>query len=288
MTMTESQIPPSQLEKLGDLNPQTSIRDLCEGDRLLRGQLLVGLLSNGPLPEELLEAVDTVEDLSAWRPRGTDSVEQSTCPDWPRRTRRMELRPIVPQLDYGPIYHAANSPASSYRWPGRGQTIAPDAVGDAISMGSHCQLIVTRIGEPTPVGLLTMSHYSPIDGHAEISVLGLRDQHPGQGHLLEVFEGVAMFVSYIIGTFGLRKVVASIPGWNWKQFESGDGVYFEVEGRLRDHDLYDGRTWDRHLIAIHRDRWHAIEPSLVSAFANIISGENSDDALTDGHPRGSY
>lgn len=64
--------------------------------------------------------------------------------------------------------------------------------------------------------------------------------------------------------WNLRKLYAEIPGYNWDQFESGNGDFFELEATLLDHD-YSGRYWPQFIVSIGRSQWEEMAPSLFSS-----------------------
>jgi len=64
-------------------------------------------------------------------------------------------------------------------------------------------------------------------------------------------QAVAVFVRYLFKTFPLRKIYIEVPGFNWAQMASGEGILFEVEGVLKQHEYYDGQYWDKYYCAIY-------------------------------------
>ncbi len=70
-----------------------------------------------------------------------------------------------------------------------------------------------------------------------------------------VLEGVALMVSYLFRTFDLRKIYAESLEANFEQFALGEGRFFEIEGRMKEHEYIDGRYQDFVLLAIYRDAW---------------------------------
>lgn len=64
-----------------------------------------------------------------------------------------------------------------------------------------------------------------------------------------------IFVDYLFAVFPLRKLTAEVIDFNWIQFSSGSGRMFNEEGVLRSHEYHDGKYWDVHLLAIHREQW---------------------------------
>jgi RimJ/RimL family protein N-acetyltransferase len=66
-------------------------------------------------------------------------------------------------------------------------------------------------------------------------------------------QATTMFVNYLFHVYPFDKVYMEVPGFNWPQLRSGEGRFFTLEGRLRDHERYGGQTWDRYICAIYPD-----------------------------------
>lgn len=248
-----------------------TLAELFKGDRLLRMRVLTALaLERGHLPDDLLDSVKTVDDLRHLYDNRLSPQERPVDPEldeWPHRTNRIHLRSVSAE-DLELIYRLSNDARTSYRWSMRGRTVSRGEMAQAVAAGAHCQYVVARNSDYRAVGLVSLTDYSSFDRRADLTVVGLRNQTQDSGAFLEVFEGTAAFLSYCFRTFGLRKITASIPGWNWQQFAGGVDQYFVVEGVLRDHDEYDGRFWDRRLISFFAPDWNdRVAPSLRQAFA---------------------
>nr|MDT0665497.1 hypothetical protein [Micromonospora sp. DSM 115978] len=56
-----------------------------------------------------------------------------------------------------------------------------------------------------------------------------------------------------------RKIYMECPEYNYGQLASGAGRWFEVEGRLKDFNYYDGQYWDEYLLAISRAQIAVVE-----------------------------
>ena len=51
---------------------------------------------------------------------------------------------------------------------------------------------------------------------------------------------------------------------NYEQFASGNGSWFVTEGRLAEHEYYDGRYWDLIFLTVRREDWEASGPKIVA------------------------
>jgi RimJ/RimL family protein N-acetyltransferase len=65
-------------------------------------------------------------------------------------------------------------------------------------------------------------------------------------------EPVRLFTRYLFDVWPFRKVYFEMPEFNYRQFASASGGALRVEARLRDHDYYRGRRWDRLTLAAYR------------------------------------
>ncbi len=65
-------------------------------------------------------------------------------------------------------------------------------------------------------------------------------------------EAGVLFCNYLFKNFNFRKLYVEVPGFNFGQLERGLGRFFEEEGRLSEHDYYDGRYWDLVIMTLDR------------------------------------
>lgn len=159
----------------------------------------------------------------------------------------LRLDPVTP-ADTDFLYTLAVAPETSYRWRYRG--VPPSFEQFAADLWK--QVLVQLVARPAggePVGHLMA--YNP-DSTAGNVYLGAVFVPTFAGTGLAA-HAVGQFVRYLFHCFPLTKVYLEVPGYNWPQVSSGEGSLFEVEGRLRDHDYYAGRRWDRWICAVYRD-----------------------------------
>ena len=109
----------------------------------------------------------------------------------------------------------------------------------------------SRQSRREPVGLVAAYNPSFPNGHVHLAVM-TTSKHLGGGNGLYA---VALFLNYVFTTWSFRKVYLETTEFNYEQFRSGAGRFFEEEGRLRDHEYFDGRYWDFITLAIYRDTW---------------------------------
>ena len=85
-------------------------------------------------------------------------------------------------------------------------------------------------------------------GHAHIGAIF----DPDYMHAGIAVDAVTVFVRYLFATYSLRKLYLDVRGFNYELISSGAGRFFQVEGKLRDHDYYNGQYWDKYILAIYR------------------------------------
>ena len=80
-----------------------------------------------------------------------------------------------------------------------------------------------------------------------------------------MMRGLAMFIGYVFETWPFHKLFMEVPAYNMRQFESGLGRYFTVEGQLRDRLWLQGRHWDLFVLALAREQWDEHGPRILAA-----------------------
>ncbi|WP_194837259.1 GNAT family N-acetyltransferase [Nocardia sp. XZ_19_369] len=148
------------------------------------------------------------------------------------------------------LYALAVRPENCFRWRYRGAPPAPERFVEELWAQVLTQYVVRRIDDDQPAGHVVA--YSA-DRHGSHAYLGAVFEPAYAGTGLAA-EAITLFVRYLFRTFPFRKLYLEVPGFNWPQLSSGEGRYFQVEGRLRGHVYYAGRYWDQYLCAIYADR----------------------------------
>jgi acyl carrier protein len=65
--------------------------------------------------------------------------------------------------------------------------------------------------------------------------------------------GIALFLRYTFMNWEFEKLYMEVPEYNFEQFASGLGRFFEIEGRLRGHLRTGTRAWDQLILAVYRE-----------------------------------
>lgn len=163
-------------------------------------------------------------------------------------TPAIQLTPIAAD-DINFLYALAVDPQTGFRWRYRGVAPSVDRFVSELWTDVLVQYVARSADEDRPVGHVVAYGADPNRRHCYIAA-AFQPGHTGTGAAAQT---VAVFARYLFHTFPMHKLYFDIPGYNWPQIGSGEGRLFTVEGLLRDHDFYAGRTWDRHICAIYRD-----------------------------------
>src|SRR5205814_1328065 len=153
-----------------------------------------------------------------------------------------------PHFDLAPVsrdmlpylYQLAISTETGYRWRFRGAVPTYETFEATFWQGALVQFIAVQRLNGSPAGHLVC--YNPEHGHGYAYIGAVFDtEYVGSGAAVGA---VRHFVDYVFTTWAFRKLYMETPAFNYEQFASGEGRYFDVEGRLLNHDYYAGRYWD--------------------------------------------
>lgn len=173
--------------------------------------------------------------------------------------RRIALRPVTPD-DYQWLYLGEVSGELGSHWRIRGGTPSPEDYVQLVWQGVLAQFLVVRHDEPErPLGLVVAYDAHHSNGYASVAVVRF-DREPGD---LSVLEATILFFDYLFTSFAFRKLYLETPAYRVDQFGSAVGDLIIEEGRLVDHSFHDGRYWDEHLLAVHREVWDEKKPDLL-------------------------
>lgn len=172
------------------------------------------------------------------------------------------LRPLTPR-DYEGLYVQELSLDLGPRWRHQGSTPSLEAFTQSLWAGVLAQYLVVDKEARRPVGLVSAYNANFADGWAYFAVAKF-----GQATGPErVFHGLALFVSHLFGNWSFHKLYAEVAGYTLPSFSSALGRLVEEEGRLTDHEWYQGRRWDHHILALGRERWERWAPIIMPRVA---------------------
>lgn len=153
------------------------------------------------------------------------------------------LPPAVPFL-----YSLAVSPEVGFRWRYRGSVPSYQNFEQDLWQGMLVNLLVESIETSQPAGNVICYNPDFSLGHAYVGA-AMASPYLGTGIAAEP---VRLFINYLFDVWPFRKLYLELPEFNYLQFASAGGRALHVEARLRDHDYYRGRRWDRLIVATYR------------------------------------
>ncbi|ADP81352.1 GNAT family N-acetyltransferase [Pseudofrankia inefficax] len=158
------------------------------------------------------------------------------------------LVPVLPQA--APfLYGLAVSPEVGFRWRYRGAVPAYQQFEQHdMWNGILAQFLVESIQTNQPAGHVMCYNPDLSLGNAYIGA-AMTGQYLGSGIAAEP---VRLFINYVFDVWPFRKLYLEMPEFNFQQFASVSNRGLHVEARLRDHDYYRGRRWDRLILAAYR------------------------------------
>jgi hypothetical protein len=173
--------------------------------------------------------------------------------------RQTYLRPVGPD-DYQAMRLLDLGEALGVRWRFRGAT--PSAEQWAQAGGSQlAHFLIVRRSDNSPIGAATAYQHNFQDQYAYIAATAF---NPAERNPLVIL-GVALFIDYTFRCWNFRKLYMELPAFNLAQFGRGIGRMLVEEARLREHMYYDGRYWDKLILALYRDTWEARSPRIMTA-----------------------
>ncbi|WP_018637135.1 phosphopantetheine-binding protein [Parafrankia elaeagni] len=157
------------------------------------------------------------------------------------------LVPVLPPaLPF--LYSLAVSQDVGFRWRYRGSVPPYPQFEQELWHGMLVQFLVESIQTNQPAGHLICYNADLNLGHAYVGA-AMASPYLGTGIAAEP---VRLFINYLFDVWPLHKLYLEMPEFNYQQFASAGERALRVEARLRDHDYYRGRRWDRIILAAYR------------------------------------
>lgn len=166
----------------------------------------------------------------------------------PLRARHVYLRPIGPG-DYPFLQALETIGELAPRWRHRGITLSPEQFAGALWADVLAQFMVVSAGSNTPVGRVVLYHPNFQDRYAYFAAMRFK---PSERSPLMVY-GIALFLRYTFMNWEFEKLYMEVPEYNYDQFASGLGRFFEIEGRFKGHLRTGTRAWDQLILAVYRE-----------------------------------
>ncbi|MCK9893747.1 phosphopantetheine-binding protein [Frankia sp. AgB32] len=181
--------------------------------------------------------------------RETDKLDVATGsaepPTWNGKLFR--LTPVLP-TSTAFLYELAIAPDVGFRWRYRGSVPNVHQFEQELWASTLSQFVVESVESGEPVGNVICYNPDFTLGHAYVGA-AMINRYRGSGIALEP---VQLFIRYLFDVWPFRKLYFEIPEFNFKQFASAQSEHFQIEARLKDHDYYGGRYWDRLILAVRR------------------------------------
>lgn len=197
-----------------------------------------------PVPLDLCR---TIGDLATFLGSDDPVIPVADLPD----VARSYIRPLAPG-DYEAVYHGMFS--SSGR-PSllQGRTPPPEQFGATLwSNTSHQFAVCSRVSGRV-LGLISV-----YDSHLDAGTCRMRTHRlvaPADSELGSIVDGFVQVIDHLLAHLPIRKIYLDVPGWTIDSLGGVAGDLLDVEGHLRNHEWFGGRTWDRTLLAVWRSRW---------------------------------
>ena len=158
----------------------------------------------------------------------------------------------VPVPDHYPVLHDISSqPEVIFRWRDRGMTRSLEGFGQTIWSNSAMAFTIARLPTRNIIGFIHCYGLDTYSRHAKLAMF----VSPEAWGDASSMEAAFLFVDHCFKALDLRKLYMEVPEFNLAQFGRGLGRYFAEEGRLREHEYFNGRHWDSVILALYRDRW---------------------------------
>jgi RimJ/RimL family protein N-acetyltransferase len=208
---------------------------------------LLGQVAAPGLSIEVRSGTATGTAAGLFPPVGPARTAPSLAPVMATPALRLTL---IEQQDIGFLYALAAHPETGFRWRYRGSPPPFERFTAELWSQVLVQYVVRRVDDDQPVGHVVAYAATPGLRHAYVGAV-FDPRHTGTG---AAAHAVTLFLRYLFHTFGMVKLYMEVPGFNWPQIRSGEGRLFTVEGVLKDHDYYAGRSWDSYLLAVYPEQ----------------------------------
>ncbi len=154
------------------------------------------------------------------------------------------------------LYRLAIDEEIGWRWRFAGSVPRRDQFEQTLWAGVLTQFLVTDTLQGGLIGSAIAYNADLNHGYTFVAV-GMVPEATGTGLGIEATD---LFVGHLFGCYSLRKVYFEVPEYNLAQFESSLGWLLKEEGMLKNHTFYNGRYWDRAMLALYRDDYEALSP----------------------------
>lgn len=155
--------------------------------------------------------------------------------------------PTAPFMDH--LFELAVRRVIPWQWPGPAET--PEAFSASLSDKVLVVHAIVNRETNEEVGVLIAYDANLFHRWAYVTLILLPE------HQLKVWplEGALLFANYLFRHFDLQNLYAQSATEDFLQFRSGEGTFYEVEGRLKERLLVDGVRQDQFILRVSRAMW---------------------------------
>lgn len=172
---------------------------------------------------------------------------------------------VVQSVDVPALYEIATAPESSYRWKYCGAVPPIEKFAADLFAPEVLASLTMLNSDGTLAGL---AQYYAADLHNQHIALGIltdSDPRARRGRFLAIAESI----EFGFRNWNLRKMYLESAGFNFVQFASGEGRFFDIEARIPEHQYFDGRFWPKIVAAIYRDRHRSNIQKMAARLAAV-------------------
>lgn len=166
---------------------------------------------------------------------------------------------------YPALFRISRSEAVVDRWQPGSQSYGYETFVQRFWDGVLAQFMFSSRQDTLIRGLVKCEHASFRHQTAQLGIYTSGDIH---GTPLPIM-AIATFIEFIFETFPVRKLYAEVLEFNYPQFSSGEGTFFDLEGRLLNHEIHFGQEWDMLVIALSREKWRTRGQPIVRSWRTL-------------------
>jgi RimJ/RimL family protein N-acetyltransferase len=172
------------------------------------------------------------------------------------------LRSVQPP-DVPMLYQWVMDARVNHRWTTRGMLIPYDAFAAKVWEDTMVNLLVMPEEGGPPVSWASITSVDLHSGYASGAVVVDPDRPRTEAIGPRT---VFLLLRYIFAVHPLRKIYFESPEYAAHDFRTALGTLLKVEGTLTEHLYYDGRYWDKHILAVTAQTWAELGPGLLERF----------------------
>jgi len=187
-----------------------------------------------------------------------NGAPRAAC-DNPTEFRGWTLR-SAQQSDAPMLYEWIMDPRVNHRWTTRGMLVPFEVFTQRLWEDVLISVLVHPDPAGPPVAWASITSADLHSGYASAAVV------VDPAHSTAAGIGprtVCLLLRYVFAVYPLRKVYFESPEFAVHDFRTALGELLPVEGVLREHLYYDGRHWDKYILAVTTSTWARYGPAYL-------------------------